>query len=524
MASSRKRFYLIVAVSLLAFIWLAGCDTEEDSGPTAEPTPNPTATPRPTPTPLYEPVFETAGCQFPVPSGVELECGYLIVPEDRANPERTIRLHIAIVPSASDAPAPDPMVYLSGGPGGRTLNAAGYYVQLFRDVLKERDVILFDQRGIGYSEPSLNCPEYEEAWLAHIEERLDDDERLAITLEAFSVCRERLVADGVNLSAYNSAASAADLEDLRQALGYETLNLLGISYGTRLALTAMRDYGHTSAIRSVILDSVYPPQVDGYAVLGMNADRAFDLLFERCAAIEQCNEDYPDLENRFYQLVDTLNADPMTVVITDRANRTTLRIPFDGDDLINTFFEMMYDNNRILYLPKMIRQIENGVSSILIDYLTNDPFDPVYFSEGMHYSVQCYEEMPFSLSAEEQTNAGQLPPQLNNVVDRAAVDDLALCELWQVETAEPLENEPVVSDVPTLILAGDYDPITPPSNAMETAEYLSNDFYFEFEGISHGVVGSTDCGMDLVVAFLDQPDTVPDDTCLESLYFGFVPP
>ncbi|MFZ0548176.1 MAG: alpha/beta fold hydrolase [Candidatus Promineifilaceae bacterium] len=510
---------VVIAVSL----WLVGCRQQ----PTADSTPNPTLTPeatatsQPMPTPVYEPVFETADCQFSYSGDADIHCGYLVVPEDRSEPERMVRLHVAVVSSSSSSPAPDPLVYLDGGPGGYTLAVAGNYLASFRDVLKERDVIFFDQRGIGYSEPSLDCPELDESVLAHIEERLDDDEKLANTLEALTACRDRLLAEGVNLSAYNSAASSADLDDLRRALGYESWNLYGISYGTRLALTAMRDYGDTGTIRSVVLDSVYPPQIDGFGVLGVNADRAFTLMFERCAAIEQCNGDYPDLENRFYDLVDALNEEPMTVVVTDRASRTNYRIPVDGDDLIDVLFLMMYDGDQVLYVPRMIAQVERRVSSILMERLGLQINVPAYSSEGMQLSVQCFEEAPFYKG---EVEGESLPPELAKFYGRWASDLRTACELWGVKSAEPLENEPVVSDIPTLILSGDYDPITPPSNGMETAEFLSNSFFFEFEGVGHGVAMGTNCGMDMITAFLEKPDVRPDDGCMTSLFVGFVRP
>jgi pimeloyl-ACP methyl ester carboxylesterase len=101
---------------------------------------------------------------------------------------------------------------------------------------------------------------------------------------------------------------------------------------------------------------------------------------------------------------------------------------------------------------------------------------------------------------------------------------LAICDAWQVIAADSLENEPVTSDIPTLILAGDYDPVTPPEFGQDTAVYLPNAYYFEFEGIGHGVANSTPCGMELITTFLNQPDAAPDAACMEHLYWGFVTP
>ncbi len=515
---------LLLLLIGLVFLGLVGCRNEQvGETPVVMPTVELTATPVPTVTPDYEAVFETAECRFDHPREEEIRCGYLVVPEVRSNPERMIRLHVAVVPSIGDSPAPDPVVYLSGGPGLYTLEMAAIYTPLFREVLKERDVILFDQRGVGYSEPSLDCPEVEQARLVQIVEELEPDEELAVGVEAATACRERLVDEGVNLSAYTSAASAADLDDLRQVLGYESWNLFGVSYGTRLALTTMRAYGDSGTIRSVVLDSVFPPQVNIYADWGVNADRVFSLIFERCAALENCNSDYPDLKARFYGLVDALNGEPMTIFVNDRINRTVLEAPFDGDDLIGISFVMAYGSENIINFPKMIRELENGNSAILNEFLAYYLYQPAIYSEGMQLSVNCFEELPFNTVAEVQETAENLPPQIGRIAERDVIDFLALCEAWGVETAEAIENEPVVSDIPTLILAGDYDPITPPYYGMETAEWLSRSFYFEFEGLSHSVAFSSRCGMDMAAAFLDLPDVPPDASCMERLFIGFVP-
>lgn len=513
-------------VILLVSIWLGGCEQPPTSvpTPTASAAPQPTASPtiQITVSPTYTPTFETADCQFTYTAAVEIRCGYLIVPEDRANPQRMIRLHVAIVSSQSSHPAPDPVVYLNGGPGGYTLAAADYFVGLFGDILTQRDLILFDQRGVGYSEPALDCPEITETQLADIEYDLDLDEEQAHYLAALAACRDRLTAAGINLSAYNSAASAADLHDLHQVLGYETWNLLGISYGTRLALTAMRDFGDDGSIRSVILDSVIPPQVDMLAVSGGNLDHALDLLFTRCAADAACNRAYPDLETRFYALVDKLNNEPTLVTATDRTARTTRRISFNGDDLINTLFIMMYNPGQISTLPRLITRLEQNGKSELAGWLSGWLQQAYFSSIGMTYSVQCVEEIPFDSVADFEAGQVGLPPQVARYAEVAADSNMANCRVWQVDAADPVENEPVISDIPTLVLTGDYDPITPPLLAQEAAQYLSHSYYFEFVGQSHNVVGSSSCGIELVTAFLNQPDMAPDDSCLERLYFGFV--
>lgn len=223
----KKRIYLLGAFFLLVPGWLVGCQTRPFAAeaPAATTTPPTVATSQLTATPAYTPAFEQADCQFPYPPDAEVQCGYLIVPEDRANPQRTIRLHVAVVASHAAAPAPDPLVFLNGGPGVYTLDAAARLIAIHDAVLRERDLILFDQRGVGYSEPSLDCPELEEARLANVEKPLDDAAWQTINLAATAACRQRLADQGINLSAYNSAASAAYLPN---AFLFE---FIGVSHG-----------------------------------------------------------------------------------------------------------------------------------------------------------------------------------------------------------------------------------------------------------------------------------------------------
>jgi Predicted hydrolases or acyltransferases (alpha/beta hydrolase superfamily) len=280
------------------------------------------------------PEFEWAECLFEIPEGRNVECGYLTVPEDRSQSDgSTIRLYVAIFRSPNENPAPDPVIYLAGGPGGNALEGIAYsFNDNFAPFLADRDVIVFDQRGTGYSEPSLAAPELINLTYETLDQDLTPKEYNELSLEALSDCHDRLVAEGINLGAYNSAENAADLNDLRIALGYEEWNLFGVSYGTRLALTAMRDY--PEGIRSVILDSSCPLEVDLYYEGPTNANRAFRVFFDECASDLACSEAYPDLESVFYGVVDQLNSSPVIFPVTHPLSGETYDMLVDGDGLI----------------------------------------------------------------------------------------------------------------------------------------------------------------------------------------------
>lgn len=480
--------------------------------PTEDASPSPIASASPAPLPSYQPVFEPAGCMFAVPQGTNPECGYLVVPENRAYPEKAqVRLHVAIFHSHAANPDPDPLVFLSGGPGSSALTLSGYLFRTGLDaVLESRDLVVFDQRGTGYSQPVLNCPERQTITSQLLDGSLSPGEKERLIVDAFRRCRERLSAQGIDLSSFTSAASAADVEDLRRALGYAQLNLHGVSYGTRLALTVLRD--HPQAVRSVVLDSTLPLQVNLYTALAPNAARAFQVLFDNCAADPACSRGYPDLEKTFYDLVDQLNASPLAVRV--HAGGAVYPVLVDGDLLVDVFFTGLYNPAVIGYMPKMIADILQGNTSILEERLA------LYFDTstalGLQMSVICAEEIPFSSPEEAFDLAQSLPSQIAGFFPSSVQPLFAACQNWGV-TPKPRENEAVTSSIPTLVLAGEFDPITPPAWGRLVAESLDQAYFYEFPANGHWVTRSSGCALAMMLAFLEQPNSAPDASCIANI-------
>jgi pimeloyl-ACP methyl ester carboxylesterase len=457
----------------------------------------------------YQPVFESAPCAFVVPTGYSPDCGYLVVPENRARPgSPSIRLHVAIFRSRSRLPVPDPVVHLAGGPGSSSLSVAGYlFNQGLGAILEERDLILFDQRGTGYSQPRLDCPERTAITGVLLEGGLSTEEAQLTIQDAFRRCRARLIAEGRDLSAYNSAASAADLKDLRLALGYEKLNLYAVSYGTRLALTLMRD--DPASVRSAVLDSAYPLQVNLYTALAPNADRAFNVFFNRCAADPNCSTTYPDLRNVFYQLVDQLNAHPVSVSLHAGGAERAVRV--DGGLLIDVLFTGLYNPVVTASMPQMIYDIRRGDDTILKQRLA------LYFDTasalGMQMAVQCAEEFPFNAPEEAYTAAQGIQPQIAAYYPASVQPLFATCREWSFLPPNPRENMPVFSDVPALILAGEHDPITPPEWGRMVTQDLANTYFHEFPGNGHWVTRSSHCALSMALAFWENPLQDPTLMC-----------
>jgi pimeloyl-ACP methyl ester carboxylesterase len=462
-----------------------------------------------TPAIVYQPSFEAALCAFPVPPGYSPECGYLVLPENRTRAgSPLVRLHVAIFRNRAGVRVADPVVHLAGGPGSSSLGVAGYmFGQGLDTILAQRDFILFDQRGTGYSQPRLDCPERVSVTGTLLERGLIAPGSDQIILDAFRLCRDRLLGEGRNLTAYQSAASAADLNDLRLVLGYDKLNLYAVSYGTRLALTLMRD--HPEAVRSAVLDSVYPPQVNLYTALAPNADRAFSVFFTRCELDPGCSSSYPNLRAYFYQLVDQLNASPVSVSL--RAGGAEHLVRVDGGLLIDVLFVGLYNPAVTRSMPQMIYDISQGNYNILHERLA------LYFDTsgalGMQMSVQCAEEIPFNAPEEAYVAAQNAAPQIAAFYPASVQPLFFACREWTMVAPDPRENLPVSSDIPALILAGDQDPITPPDWGRLAAQSLSHAYFHEFPGHGHWVTRSSDCALSTALTFWNDPTVDPGYVC-----------
>jgi pimeloyl-ACP methyl ester carboxylesterase len=483
--------------------------------PTIRATPTlelPTATPEPA---IIEnsPAFKPADCAFEIPEGFQPHCGYLTVPENRSQPDGgKIRLHVAIFESSNPDRAPDPVIHLAGGPGASALNNARWILANGgNEILEQRDYILFDQRGAQYSDPYLYCLPYDQyLWEAH-EQNLSLDEYNAGALPKLASCLENWRKQGIDLAAYNSKENAADVNDLRLALGYEQINLYGTSYGTRLALTVMRD--HPEGIRSVIIDSVYPPQVALDLELAANANRSLQVVFQACASDSFCSSNYGDIETKFYAVIDRLEDAPVKIETYGPYRDQPYRVYLDGDLFIDTIFGTLYSMSTIADIPRFIQAAFEETYAELTGPVGGAIGSPL--STALFWSTICEEEAPFEIYAQRPSESTPVPfPLRVHFIEQYTLN---VCERWDVPPADPEENEALVSDIPTLLLSGMYDPITPPSWAELTAETLSHHYLYEFPNLSHGVMRSNSCALQMGLAFLDDPLLAPESICMNNL-------
>jgi len=461
--------------------------------------------------------YQQADCKFIKPLDLTVTCGYLTVPEDRSSSDgKTIRLHVALFKSTSTTPAPDPVVFLVGGPGGHALEGVPISDPWFAPFLADRDFIMFDQRGTGYSEPALTCPEFVDLSYNTLDQDLRIQEDRKRTIETALKCHDRLIGQGINLAAYNDLENAADLNDLWVALGYRQWNLYGISYGTLLALNEMRDF--PAGIRSVILDSALPPQQPAMLDTPANIDRVLNLMFDGCAKDADCNHAYPNLKDTFYELVDRLNQKPIVENLIHPDDGKPYTVLLNGDRLLGVIFQAFYVTGYIPLLPTVIDNASKGIDVLgywfLADLVVQNAEQHKHASLGMYYSSVCNKQIPF-LNREQAAAASDMYPQQNDVFDSSAFFDL--CLKWGATAAPARVNDPVKSQIATLILAGEYDPVTPPSYGKLAADTLSHSYYFLFPGMGHSVSTADQCPLSITVAFLNAPTQPPDSSCIQQM-------
>src|SRR5215813_7778940 len=465
------------------------------------------------------PRFEKSDCWFIVPKGKVATCGHLIVLEDRSKPdERRVSLPIVVIKASGGTRLPDPVVFLSGGPGqGIGLDKEGmktwWSLGKYWGWMKNRDLILFEQRGAGLSEPSLNCPEVDERGVELMQVMQDADRVRAIYTEALDKCRTRLTGTGIDLARYGTRDTATDIAELRQVLGLKQYNLAGVSYGTRLALTTMHD--HPEGIRSVILDSVYPPEVRAYESRQAGVEAAFEKLFDACRVTAYCRVNYPELEISLFKTIAWLDTRPLPVTVPDPRDGKPIKVRVTGDTLIELArYALAFDDARYT-LPAFLNAVSLVDPSVLEPVMSNMIESSLglglgEFSEGKYYAVECNEEIPFNDPARVQEDSAKHRRFAGFAYQ---LEDLPNCDSWRNGPLDQSLKAPIASDIPTLVLSGELDPITPTEFAETAVSRLKNGQLVHVVGYGHSLLTTSRCAIDAAGAFLRKPTAELKNEC-----------
>ncbi len=430
--------------------------------------------------PQQRPTFPALPADSPVGSGIvapcttaapgSSRCGVFRVAEVRegsnARSGRTIDIAFVILDALdSTQRTRDALMLLPGGPGEPlTPIAAGAAVRL-RDVRRTRDILLVDVRGVGRSSPlSCNVP-----FPGGLRSRLGT----LFPLDHAAACRDTL-ARRARLDAYTTASAVDDLEDLRRWLGYDALNLMGGSYGTRVAQVFMRR--HPRAVRTVVLNGVGPVAEPIYVQHAFLLQRALDRLLAECRADTVCHAAYPDLQQQLAQLFERFRQGPVEVEVEGT------RVPFGAGDLAYALRGLLY--GRGAELPRIIHAAAGGAITPLATYYLQrtDWVGSATEYAGYHFSVLCAEDIAPLTDADvaRHTRGTFMGAHLINGYR-------AVCRQWPHARLPASHWTPVASDVPTLLLSGGRDPVTPPEGADSVAAHLTRKLHVVVPNGGHGV-------------------------------------
>lgn len=457
--------------------------------------------------------FVPGPCPPTLPRGVKADCGHLVVPENRTRLDgRRLRLAVAIVPSLSPTPHGDPIVFLPGGPGQDAISDLSQITE--SGLNRDRDLVVMSQRGTLSSPPALTCPEIDRFYQQRIGLLYDAPSTGRLYVRAVSTCRDRLAAEGVDLAAYNSSESAADLADLRTALGIREWNVFSHSYGTELALTYMRRYPR--GIRSVAIDGVVPPSVATPGWTWSSVKESFDNITGECAAQPACRTRYPELAAVFTGLVSQLEAHPVTTQVTV-PGAGPVTVVLDGGALVNWLVRASHTPAEF---PQAVDELAHGNPQLVAEQWasTRLPGSEGVFAHGLSLSVWCSEWVPFE-TAREQLTAGlrAFPTFPTSVL--AQPPQLAFlrqaCQAWDVPAADPSIREVTHSAIPTLAISGSFDAQTGAVWGRYAALTLRNSTVVTLAGVAHGVFFEP-CGSHVITTFYDHPED-PDTRCVAAV-------
>lgn len=414
---------------------------------------------------------------------VDAECGMLplpLNPYDAAG--ETIEIFVAVVEALAEQPLPDPLAVIAGGPGEAATRFYAMSAPAFSRIVRQRDIVLVDQRGTGRSAP-LRC------------DRSRGDPFLTgglhDTIEASRECLADLDHDP---RFFTTSVAVRDLERVRQVLGYEEWNLYGVSYGTRVAQHYLRKF--PARTRRVVLDGVVPSDLALGPDVALASQAALDALFDRCEGDDGCRRAFPGLRRQFDALLVRLREAPVDLTMDHPRTGDPMHIVVDHWMLIGVVRMLVYHPRTASMLPVLIDATHGGDYRALAGqaFLITEAIEDI--SVGLNNTVVCTEDVPFYGNVD-------LAAQAATYMGTAFLEVVTgICEHWPQGVRDDDLREPLTGDQPILLLSGELDPITPPRYAHRAAAGLTNAVQVVGRGQGHGML-TVGCAQRLMADFLD---------------------
>ena len=449
--------------------------------------------------PWTGPAFQETACdlQGMAPDvASRLQCGTVSVPRDHDHPDEGVfALAVVIIHPRLQEPGAAPVLFIHGGPGSPLTAQAAQIARVeSANIARNRELILLDQRGSGRSEPAL-CPNLAQDQLDVIARPRRTEEMLAAWHATYADCQQALSRDGIEPSWFGTSVTVRDIEILRQALGIARWNVYARSYGTEVAMTLQAR--HPETLRAVILDSVYPPDPLPLS-RAQTFDAALGAMFRACAGDPACATAHPDLPKIFQETMDRLAQTPLTIPLTPFYQLSLSPIPFRI--VVN---QSLYFRPLLAYLPKVIQAVHDADTTFLRPVVGHQLQQFLATSWGDNAVVECRDRPSLQAQAVDRTQDGS----------PVTFSLQGICRNW-ITPGQPGEIA-LNTAIPTLLLAGEIDPITPPIFARLTADRLGPKArLITFPNVGHDVEESTPCGADIVTQFMRDPDAALNIDCV----------
>lgn len=451
-------------------------------------------------------------CWFPTPTFTAVYCGYL-------QPDHEAQVAVVLIRRSLFARELQPLLYVNGGPGAATIPYEGNiesWVQWLADLDLDRDLVLFDFLGTGHSYPSHICPKFSHVAPQVLATSLSADAEAEIYDRIAKDCYKDLTAKKVDLSKLTLPYTIKYVSQLLKTLPEVRWDIYGVSYGARVVLEVMRQ--PPPNIRTVVLDSVLPPDVDMYQMGPRLWKDALDNLFASCNDDAACRRQFPDLEFEFYALVKKLDAQPLQYRVSYDETGKPVTMMVNGQRLLTLVYMSMYRWDFIQRLPSALWAAKDGNTEPLrpmVEYLSYYYMEKgSTFNDVVFISAGCAERRR-GITKEMMRKEASVYPQMQEYLSPLWKYDA--CEYWSVPLAGDTYFQPVRSHLPTLLLAGELDPVTPSNWAKHVQGTLRNSVLLVVPGIGHGVIDSDSCAKIATQTFLREQGNYTGVLCHKNL-------
>lgn len=437
--------------------------------------------------------------------GIEEEalCGKLTVFENReTRTGRTIDLNVVVLPALEAKNKAEPLFELAGGPGAAASNSANFYAIEGKEYRRNRDVVLVDQRGTGKSNPLT----------AKSRKKTPQDYLTEMYPVEYVKNLRRSLEKHADLTQYTTSTAMDDLDDVRAWLGYERINLFGLSYGTQAVLVYLRQ--HPERVHCAIIMGVAPTYLKMPLYHAQAAARAMELLLEECEKDSTCHEAFPQVRQEWQDLLSQLTNEPARAQYSENEKTAPMTVEIQRDILMERVRSWMYARDKQRRIPFIIHQAAHGDFAPFLNEAIS-PSITDFIADGMYLSVTCAEDVPFiDQAAAAKLNEG------NPFGNYRVTQQTRACNLWPRGKIPADYQDPVSSNAPVLIFSGNMDPVTPPQRGDEVAKYMPNSRHIIIPQGGHGLEGlsNADCVDHMIIEFMDKGSAQDLDTsCIEEM-------